>query len=155
DCAEHLLTLLAIVAILQESSAKVGSGPVLATLLSFTRAGSLHLDWGKCVGLLHEGVKFTVGHPNPLALCFPELASLSALMNAASSKWFQGERYLREWRNKQAHLQRLPDSELNRLSDDFVKNLNWLLEAASFINTLPLVHVEDYALNPVSLERIA
>jgi hypothetical protein len=152
DCAEHLMTWLAVIALLQES---LGRGPVFARLLSYCRSGALHLDWGKCVALLQAGATFTLNHPNPLALNFPNLTELAAQMTDESSAWFRAERYLREWRNKEAHLQRLPDSDLIALSDEFVEKLNCLLEAVSFIGTLPLVYVADYELNPVSSERVA
>jgi hypothetical protein len=152
DCAEHLMTWLAVLAILQDSS---GEGPVRAALNSFCRSGSLHLDWGKCVALLQAGATFTLNHPTPLVLRFPELAEVAAQMADDSSEWSRAERHLREWRNKQAHLQRLPDSDLIALSDQSFEKLNSILEAVSFIGTLPLVYVADYELNPLSLERVA
>src|ERR1019366_6142348 len=73
--------------------------------------------------------------------------------------WSRAERNLREWRNKQAHLQRLPDSDLTLISEKVVGDLNCLLEAVSFIGTLPLCHVVDYEiyheLDQLSSLRIA
>lgn len=152
DCAEHLMTWLAVVAMLQEPS---GRGPVRARLLSYCRSGALRLDWGKCFDLLQTGANFTLNNANPLALVFPELAELAAQMTDESSAWFRAERFLRGWRNNFAHLQTLPDSDLITLSDEFVENLNCLLEAVSFVGTLPLVYVADYELNPMSSERVA
>jgi hypothetical protein len=40
-------------------------------------------------------------------------------------------------------------------SDEFVEKLNCLLQAVSFISTLPLVLVADYELNRVSSQRFA
>jgi hypothetical protein len=48
-----------------------------------------------------------------------------------------------------------PDSDLSKLSDAILENLNNLLEAVSFIGALPLVHVMDYELKPISSERVA
>jgi len=56
DCAEHLITWLAVLAILQEPSAE---DRFAQALLSFCRSGSLHLDWGKCVALIQAGANFT------------------------------------------------------------------------------------------------
>jgi hypothetical protein len=152
DCAEHLITWLAVMAIAQEP---YGRGPVQTTLHSFCRHGALHLDWGKCVSLIQAGATFTLKHPSPLALSFPELAEIAVQMADQSSGWVLAERHLREWRNKQAHLQRLPESDLKALSDQFVQRLDCLLDAASFIGTLPLVYVVDYELNPVTFDRVA
>jgi len=41
------------------------------------------------------------------------------------------------------------------LSDEFVEKLDCVLEAVSFLSTLPFVHVADYGLNPLSSQRIA
>lgn len=155
ECAEHLLTFLAILAILQDSSVTSLSGPVVTRLRSFVRDGSLHLDWGKSVTLLQEGVNFTARHPNPLALPFPQLVELAASIADESSSWCRAERNLREWRNKQAHLERRPESDLTEVSDMFLEDLNALLEAASFISTLPLVYVEDYELDAINGTRFA
>jgi hypothetical protein len=76
-------------------------------------------------------------------------------MTAEASAWSLAERRLREWRNKQSHLQRLPDSDLAALSEEFVGHLNCLLDLVSFIGTVPLVQVADYELNPITLERLA
>jgi hypothetical protein len=155
DCAEHLLTLLAVIAILQEASMSTEPGPVKTRMLSFVRDNSLHLDWGKCFGLLKEGVNATARDANPLALRFPELAELATPMADDASEWSNAERKLRDWRNRFAHLQLLPDPELTRLSDELLADLNCILKSASFISTLPLVHVVDYELDPVSGERFA
>jgi hypothetical protein len=152
DCAEHLMTWLAVMAILLEPS---GTGPVRSTLNSYWRSGALHFDWGKSVALLRAGVEFTLTHSSPLKLNFPELAELGAQMTTEASAWSLTERHLRESRNKQAHLQRLPDSDLAVLSEEFVGHLNCLLEAVPFIGTVPLVQIADYELNPMTLERLA
>ena len=154
DCAEHLMTWLAVMAILQDQDPSA-RGPVTQMLGSYARLGALHLDWGKCEGLLRAGAIFTMNHPEPLTLRFPELAELSLQMKDESSPWSRAERDLREWRNKQAHLQRLPEPDLVTLSENLVGSLNSLLEAVAFIGTLPLVHVVDYELIPLTGERVA
>jgi hypothetical protein len=146
---EHLLTLMAVLVILQESSAKVESRPVRNRMLSYIRDNSPHFDSGKCIALLKAGVEFTARHSNSLALSFPQLAELATAMENQSD-WSKAERNLREWRNRFAHLQVPPDPELNDLSDELPNDLKCLLETAAFISTLPLVPVADYELDPSS-----
>lgn len=153
DCAEHLLTLLAVMAILQEPSTT--HGPIRTRLLSFVRDGALHLDWGKCFALLKEGANVTARDPNPLSLRFPELAELATAIVDGTSAWSKAERELRDRRNNFSHLQRFPDTELTGLSDELLQNLNCLLESTDFISTLPLVHVVDYELDPIITDRFA
>jgi hypothetical protein len=141
-----------VIAVLQETS---DQGAVRAKLHSFVRAGELRLDWGKCFALFEAGAIASAKHPHPLTLRFPELTGFASQMSDVSSEWFRAERFLRDCRNKQAHLQRHPDIELGDLSDECFEKLDSLLDAVSFIGTRPLVHVADYELNPVSLERIA
>ena len=155
DCAEHLLTLLSFLAILQETSLETGPKRVISKLMSFMRGDSLHLDWGKCVALIQEGAEFTARYTNPLALPFPDLSVLAELMAEKSSPWAVAENRLREWRNQQAHLQRLPEVELQSMSDDFLNQLDNLLQTVTFLSSLPIVHVVDYEFSAVDHKRKA
>lgn len=70
DCAEHFMTLLALIALLQESSDEIVSGPVQTMLRTFVRASEIHPDWGKCFSMLEDGVNFVGSYENPLRLNF-------------------------------------------------------------------------------------
>jgi hypothetical protein len=86
DCAEHLITWLAVMAILQDQDPSA-RGPVLQLLGSYCRSGALHLDWGKCVALLRAGAIFTMNHSKRLTLRFPELAAFSVQIADELSVW--------------------------------------------------------------------
>jgi len=66
ECAEHLMTWLAILASDPARIIRRRNSSRNTTFLS--RAGSLHLDWGKCVALLQAGATFTLNHPSPAGL---------------------------------------------------------------------------------------
>jgi hypothetical protein len=156
ECAEYVITLLAFMAMLQVAEDhNVGLHIPSSQLCSFCREGSLHLDWGKCLAIVREGAVFTLKHTNPLSLPFPNLGALETMLADDSSDWAQAERTLHEHRNKQSHLQRLPDVELRNMSEQFTQRLDVLLGGLPFLGTTPLLHVVDYQLRPVSGERMA
>jgi hypothetical protein len=154
DCAEHLITLLAVIALLQEPSDGTVT-PAMVRLRSFYRDKALHMDWGKCFSLLQDGARFTATQANPLALRFPELAEMDEVMRDSTSEWSIAEKALRDQRNKQAHLQCVPETEMNALSDECLAMLNRLLNAASFISAVRLVYVRDYRFCQITSKRFA
>jgi hypothetical protein len=148
------MTLVALMSLMQVSEGhNIGSGIPTPQLRSFCQQGALHLDWGKCLALVREGVTYTVKHDNPLALPFPALGELGPGFTDTSSDWSQAESTLRTHRNQQSHLQRFPDSEIPDMSKDSFKLLDILLNHVSFLGTIPLVYVADYQYRP-SGERI-
>jgi hypothetical protein len=149
------MTLVALMSLMQVSEGhNIGSGIPTPQLRSFCQQGALHLDWGKCLALVREGVTYTVKHDNPLALPFPALDELGPGFTDTSSDWSQAESTHRTHRNQQSHLQRFPDSEIPDMSKDSFKLLDILLNHVSFLGTIPLVYVADYQYRP-SGERIA
>jgi hypothetical protein len=155
ECAEYVMTLVALLSMIQVAEGHhIGLGIPTSQLRSFCQPGSLHLDWGKCLALVREGVAHTAKHDNPLALPFPALGELGTVLADASSDWSQAETTLREHRNHQSHLQRLPDAEILNMSEEFTQFLDVLLSHVPFLGTIPLVYVTDYQYRP-SGERIA
>src|SRR5207249_1447272 len=134
---------------------KSGSYIPSSQLRSFCREGSLHLDWGKCLAIVREGAALTLKHANPLSLPFPNLGVLETLLADTASAWAQAERTLHEHRNKQSHLQRLPDVEMRSISAQCTQLLDVLLGGVPFMGTTQLIHVVDYQLRPASGERTA
>jgi hypothetical protein len=155
ECAEYVMTIVALLSMIQVAEGhNIGSGIPTSQLRSFCQPGSLHLDWGKCLALVRESVAYTVKHDNPLALPFPALEELATVLTDATSDWGQAETTLRERRNYQSHLQRVPDVEIRNMSEEYTKLLDILLSHVPFLGTIPLVYVVDYQYRP-SGERIA
>lgn len=152
ECAEHLVAFLGTVALLQSDPGKAQGS--WAAVKSFQRDGALHMDWGKSVTLLSAGVQFAAAQPNPLALRFPELMELADSMNPTSD-FGSAERYLRNQRNSLAHLQRVPDADMEDLSENCLAKLNQLMRSVSFMGALRLVYVRDYRICPVTSKRSA
>jgi hypothetical protein len=149
------MTFLALLSMIQVADEhNVGSGIPTSQLRSFCQKYSLHLDWGKCLALVREGVTYTAKHDNPLALPFPALSALEPVLADASSAWYQAEVTLRERRNQQSHLQRFPDSKIRDMSEESFELLDILLSHVPFLGTIPLVYVADYQYRP-SGERLA
>jgi hypothetical protein len=132
----------------------IGSGIPTSQLRLFCQQHALHLDWGKCLALVREGVTYTAKHNNPLALPFPALGELAPVLADTSSDWHKAEQTLRTRRNQQSHLQRFPDVEIRGMSEESFELLNVLLSHVPFLGTIPLVYVTDYQFLP-SGERIA
>jgi hypothetical protein len=156
ECAEYVITLLAIMALIQVSEDhNIGLNIPSSQLRSFCREGSLHLDWGKCLAIVREGAAFTLKHTNQLLLPFPNLGALETLLADDSSDWTQAEHILHKHRNNQSHLQRLPEVEMRSISAQCTQFLDVLLSGVPFLGMIPLVHVVDYQLRPASGERVA
>lgn len=155
ECVEYVMTLVAILSMIQVAEDhNVGSGIPTPQLRSYCQQGVLHLDWGKCLALVREGVAYTAQHNNPLALPFPALGGLEVVLADASSDWTQAESTLRKHRNRQAHLQHLPDVAVRDMSEEYTQLLDVLLSHVPFLGTIPLVNVLDYQLRPAG-ERVA
>jgi hypothetical protein len=155
ECAEYVMTFVAILSMIQVAEDhNVGSGIPTPQLRSYGQQGVLHLDWGKCLALIREGVAYTAQHDNPLALPFPALGGLEMVLADASSDRTQAESTLRKHRNRQAHLQHLPDLEVRDMSEEYTQLLDVLLGHVPFSGTIPLVYVLDYQLRPAG-ERVA
>ncbi len=152
ECTEHLMTVLALMAMVQIAPEhEVGHG-LPASLQSFVKKDALLMDWGKWFSLIDEATAFTVKQDNLLALPFPELHQL---VSGEATSWRTAERRLRDQRNRQAHLQRVPENELRELSETYSGDFDVLLEGVAFLATAPLAHVADYVREPLTGERTA
>lgn len=156
ECGEHLMALLAVLAMIQlAEDHDVARAIPGKQLPSFCSAGSLLLDWGKCTAAFEEGVSFTAKHEDPLSLPFPGLGELAGEIVDPNSGWKRATEKLRDRRNRQSHLQRVPEPELEQLSRECSRELDVVFQRAAFMSTTPLVQVADYVLEPVSRSRSA
>lgn len=62
DMLVRAAALLSMIQVADEHH--IGSGIPTSQLRSFCQQGSLHLDWGKCLALVREGVTYTAKHDN-------------------------------------------------------------------------------------------
>jgi len=155
ECAEHLMVLLALMAMVQQQEQ---TGCAIAAPERFVEAaqdGRFHLSWGLCREVLREGLALTRKHENPLTLPFPELVNLADAAEDPTSPWARSETAMRGQRNRQAHLERRPASEVAQQSEEHQQHLDSVLEGVDLLAAHTLVYVEDYVLNPASLERTA
>lgn len=155
ECGEHLIHLLAVLALGQLRATKPGEPLPSSALRASIRNGDLLFDWGKCIAVAQEGVAATWRSSSPLALPVPGLALLGGSLEDQDSAFASAERPMRKWRNDMAHLQRLPEDQLRRMSEEFAEHLDRLLEELSFLADVQLAHIEDYAQSPLSGARTA
>lgn len=145
ECAEHLLAFVAWLSMIQVSeNHDIGWKP--SSIVRGLAKGGLYVDWGKMQALVLQGAVAAAKDPDRLRLPFPELGNLAG----THLPWQRAEEGLHGLRNDLSHLQRYSRLRLEQLSEEMTEHFNELLAAFSFIATCPLVHVHDYALDPVT-----
>jgi len=149
DCAEHLVHLLAVCAIVQLSATR-GSPSLPSPLKAAVRKRSLRFSWGLSWAVVMDAARATRRASAPLATPFPQLALLED-----DDELKEAERTLRTARNNDAHLARLSEPDQVKQSRKLSDCLDLLLESLSFLTDVQLVRVLDYSLHPVSAQRTA
>lgn len=156
ECAEILVILLGIMALIQQAGGRRLTESIPGTQLpGFAKPGELKFDWGKLFEVLREGTSYSRKHAEPLGLPFPALYELGEMMQVESSPWSVAERSLRDARNDASHLQRLIPSELVARSRQAELELASMLEAAKGLALVPLVRVISCSRDPITGERTA
>ncbi|MCI0658266.1 MAG: hypothetical protein L0170_14535, partial [Acidobacteria bacterium] len=156
ECAEHVLTYLAVLALAQLADAEPLARLLPGTRLrSFYRDQRLTFDWGKCKELVREGVEWTLKSGRAFDTRFPGLAELDRTLFQPGSEGARAEEWLQRERNAKAHLQRLPDDQMVERSTQAVAHLDSLFQSAAFLALVPLVQVEECSLHPVTGRRTA
>lgn len=156
DCAEFLIQLLAIIALAQFADHSPDQLiPLRGRQVLLGKTGKPQLDWGRCLTLVEQASAATTKHKDPLTLPFPELGQLHVLIDDPASAWSTSEATLRGWRNDMAHLQRLPEPEQERISEEAMTHLDAMFAGAAFTTSTPLVLIEDYWREGIPSKRYA
>ncbi len=150
ECAEYLVHYLAVCGLVQLGSVRAKDAFPSRHLRSMSRGNRLRFSWGTSWNVFAEAASLSRNLDNPLLSPFPGLCLEpgTAADSAASA-----EAELRRQRNRQSHLVRGPELEVEGLSSRLGEQLDQILRSVTFIADVPLVHVRDVALDEVTGER--
>lgn len=155
ECAEHLVHYLALCGLVQLHTMNPEAAIPSKSLASTAKDGALRMTWGTSWQVLREAVASTTRASDVLALPIPQLTLLEGLTTKNDTPGSRAEAMLRNQRNSESHLHRMPEPDLRELSESVSAALDEMLEAVRFLADLPLVFVRDYAIDPFTGERSA
>jgi hypothetical protein len=156
ECAEFLVHFLALMGMQQSCKDElVMQTPPSPAMRYFFDGKSLSLDWGRSFSVLSAALDFSARNAEPLTLRYPDLFKLGSEFRENGSRWKAAEDSLRDHRNSESHLQRVPESDLDRLADELQVSLDILFEGAAFLAMVPLVRIVDYERDAATGQRRA
>lgn len=150
DCAEHFVTYLGILSLLNLAAVKGAKRLSEALNPQWLEGKQLRFDWGRMIDLIQRAAPATAKAANRISLPAPALGSLPVL----ESEWATPESELRKARNDKSHLRRIAGADVPAVCEQLLEHLDQLLRCGDFVADVGPVLVEDYSLLP-SGDRVA